>query len=45
MSYAIPFNRPCMTGRETEYISEAIDQGHVSGDGPFSKRCHELLEK
>ncbi len=44
MTYRIPFNRPCMTGRETEYIAEAISQGHVSGDGPFSKRCHELLE-
>jgi len=44
MSYAIPFNRPCLTGNEYRYIAEAIANGHASGDGPFTKKCHRLLE-
>ena len=40
----IPFNRPSFEGNEHEYIAEAIAAGHVSGDGMFSKRCHEYLE-
>ena len=44
-SYRIPFNRPCLAGNEYKYIAEAIANGHASGDGPFSQKCHELLEK
>ncbi|HMK24097.1 MAG TPA: dTDP-4-amino-4,6-dideoxygalactose transaminase [Terriglobales bacterium] len=45
MSISIPFNRPCLAGNEYKYIAEAIANGHASGDGPFTRRCHELLEK
>jgi dTDP-4-amino-4,6-dideoxygalactose transaminase len=45
MSYRIPFNRPCLAGNEYKYIAEAIANGHASGDGPFTHKCHELLEK
>jgi dTDP-4-amino-4,6-dideoxygalactose transaminase len=45
MTYRIPFNRPCLTGNEYEYIAQAIANGHASGDGPFTRKCHELLEK
>jgi dTDP-4-amino-4,6-dideoxygalactose transaminase len=41
----IPFNRASLAGREMEYMRQAIAGGHISGDGPFSKRCHALLEK
>src|SRR3954468_11325289 len=41
----IPFNRPYMTGRELDYVAEAHANGHLSGDGPFTKRCHAWLEK
>lgn len=41
----IPFNKPYMTGRELEYISQAHAAGHLSGDGPFTKRCHARLEE
>lgn len=41
----IPFNRACLTGRELGYVSEAINTGPLSGDGPFSARCHTLLEE
>jgi dTDP-4-amino-4,6-dideoxygalactose transaminase len=45
MTISIPFNRPCLAGNEYKYIAEAIANGHASGDGPFTRRCHELLEK
>lgn len=41
----IPFNKPFMTGRELHYIAEAHAQWHLSGDGPFTKRCHEWLRQ
>lgn len=41
----IPFNRPFMTGQELELIAQAHDNGHLSGDGSFTKRCHEWLEQ
>jgi dTDP-4-amino-4,6-dideoxygalactose transaminase len=41
----IPFNKPFMTGRELHYIAEAHAQWHLSGDGPFTKRCHEWLRR
>jgi dTDP-4-amino-4,6-dideoxygalactose transaminase len=43
--FKIPFNRPCLTGREIEYIIDAIARGHASGDGPYTKRCEALLEQ
>ena len=41
----IPFNKPYLTGRELHHIQEAHANGHLSGDGPFSRRCHEWLER
>ena len=40
----IPFNRPFATGAEYEFIREAIANAHVSGNGPFTRRCTERLE-
>jgi dTDP-4-amino-4,6-dideoxygalactose transaminase len=40
----IPFNKPCLTGDEHAYVAEAVQAGHISGDGKFSKRVHALLE-
>ena len=45
MAYRIPFNRPCFAGRERVYITEAIANGQISGDGLFTRRCHALLEQ
>jgi len=45
MSYRIPFNRPCLAGNEYQYIAEAIANGHASGDGPFTRKCHQFLEE
>jgi dTDP-4-amino-4,6-dideoxygalactose transaminase len=44
MDLRTPFNRPCLAGNEYKYIAEAIANGQASGDGPFTRRCHELLE-
>src|SRR5438132_6231843 len=41
----IPFNRPYFSGREIEFIQQAIASWQLSGDGPFTKKCHELLEQ
>jgi len=40
----IPFNRPTIAGREYEYIRAAVDSGQLSGNGPFTRRCHEWIE-
>jgi dTDP-4-amino-4,6-dideoxygalactose transaminase len=41
----IPFNRPVIIGKELYYISQAIQSGHASGDGAFTKKCHAYLER
>jgi dTDP-4-amino-4,6-dideoxygalactose transaminase len=41
----ISFNRPYLTGRELGYIRQAHEQGHLSGDGAFTKRCQAWLEQ
>jgi len=40
----IPFNRPFIIGKELEYIIQSVQNGHISGNGPFTKQCHRLLE-
>ena len=42
---SIPFNKPCVTGKELSYIAEAIANSALAGDGQFTKRCHEWLEQ
>lgn len=41
----VPFNRPCLTGKELVYIADAIRLGHASGDGHYSKLCHRFFEE
>jgi dTDP-4-amino-4,6-dideoxygalactose transaminase len=40
----VDFNHPTLMGSELEYIRQAIENAHISGDGPFTKKCHALLE-
>jgi dTDP-4-amino-4,6-dideoxygalactose transaminase len=42
--YRIPFNWPWQTGRELDYITEVIQSGVLSGDGPFTHRCQDALQ-
>jgi len=41
----IPFNKPFTIGAELENIAQAVREGHLSGDGPYTKRCHRWLEE
>ena len=40
----IPFNRPYVTGTEFSYVQQAIEAMHLSGDGAFTRRAHQLLQ-
>jgi len=44
MTYKIPFNKPFATGKEFDYIQQAINQGQLSGNGEFTKKCQVWLE-
>jgi dTDP-4-amino-4,6-dideoxygalactose transaminase len=39
------FNRPALTGREFDYMRQAVEAGHISGDGAFTRKCHAALEQ
>lgn len=41
----IPFNRPTTVGKESEYMQQALQSNHISGDGQFTKKAHALLEE
>lgn len=41
----IPFNKPYLTGRETEYIRQAVSMGKISGNGTFTKKCQHFFEE
>jgi dTDP-4-amino-4,6-dideoxygalactose transaminase len=43
--YDIPFNKAWISGDEYRYMSQAVEQGHISGDGPFTKKCSSILEE
>jgi len=43
--YDIPFNKPWISGNERRYMAQAVDAGHISGDGIFTQRCSQLLEE
>ena len=40
----IPFNKPFIVGKELYNIAQAVVESHLSGDGPFTERCHEWFE-
>ena len=41
----INFNVPPYIGTEMEYVKQAAENRKICGDGPFTKRCHEWLER
>lgn len=41
----IPFNRAALVGNELEYIRQALSNGHISGDGFYTNKCHELMQR
>lgn len=42
---SIPFNRPTLVGSEFEYMQQSIASGKISGDGTFTKKCHDLFKQ
>ncbi len=42
---ATQFNKPYLTGKEVHYIYQAVASGKISGDGIFTKKCHEFFEQ
>jgi dTDP-4-amino-4,6-dideoxygalactose transaminase len=40
----IPFNKPYLHGRELVYIAQAVASGKISGDGGFTKKCHDFFQ-
>ena len=40
----IPFNKPFLVGKETQYIEEAVKSGKISGNGNFTVKCQEFFE-
>lgn len=41
----IDFNRPPYTGRELEYIRQAVEANKICGDGEFTKRCSAWMKE
>ncbi len=41
----IPFNKPYLTGKETEYIHDAVNTGKISGNGKYTKLCQTFFEE
>jgi dTDP-4-amino-4,6-dideoxygalactose transaminase len=41
----IPFNKPFTIATELENIAAAVREGHLAGDGRFTRQCHEWLER
>lgn len=40
----INFNKPYLHGKELVYIAQAIATGRISGDGSFTRKCHDFFE-
>lgn len=45
MQTIIPFNKPYIAGKELFYIAQAVELGNISGDGHFTRKCCNLMEK
>jgi dTDP-4-amino-4,6-dideoxygalactose transaminase len=45
MAPRIPFNRPYLTGMELDHIAAAHADGHLAGNGRFSKQCAAWLQE
>ncbi len=41
----VDFNQPTFVGNELAYITQAVENAHISGDGYFTKKCHSFIER
>jgi len=44
-NFTVDFNRPSLVGKEMDYIAEALERAHISGDGYFTRQCQALIEE
>lgn len=44
MKSMIHFNVPPFTGKELDYMKEAVENHKICGDGPFTQKCDEWME-
>jgi len=44
MTFKIPFNKPCYTANEDKYVLDSMRSLHISGNGPYTKKCEEWFE-
>lgn len=40
----IPFNIPYLTGKESDFIKDSLENHHYCGDGLYTKKCHDFFE-
>jgi len=40
----VVFNKPYLTGKEMHYMYQAVYSGKISGNGIYTKKCHEYFE-
>lgn len=45
MKKKIPFNKPYLTGKETIYITDAVNSGQISGNGIYTRKCQKYFEE
>jgi len=45
LSGGIPFNRPFVSGRELDYVGDAIEARDLAGGGEFTRRCQDWLRE
>nr|WP_315155947.1 dTDP-4-amino-4,6-dideoxygalactose transaminase [uncultured Flavobacterium sp.] len=41
----IGFNKPYLTGKETQYITDAVASGKISGNGKYTQLCQQFFEQ
>lgn len=41
---SIPFNKPFITDKETQYLYQAVSNDKLSGNGYFTKKCNKFFE-
>ena len=44
MNTETTFNKHCYTGNEDKYVVDAMRSLHISGNGPYTKKCEEWFE-
>lgn len=40
----LPFNKPYLSGKENIYITDSVNSGQISGNGKYTKLCHQFFK-